>query len=80
MFIFTIKKENSCRHLALNVARFFLFGNINVLREFSLRFRAYRVDKELNEYMQERDIVGPCLAEISIRNGKIRGWFSIPCG
>ena len=43
--------------LALN--KFFRPGNINALRELSLRFTAHRVDKELNEYMQEHDIVGP---------------------
>lgn len=43
--------------LALN--KFFRPGNINALRELSLRFTAYRVDKELNEYMQENDIPGP---------------------
>jgi len=43
--------------LALN--KFFRPGNINALRELSLRFTAYRVDKELNEYMQEHDIQGP---------------------
>ena len=43
--------------LALN--KFFRPGNINALRELSLRFTAYRVDKELNEYMQEHDIAGP---------------------
>jgi two-component system sensor histidine kinase KdpD len=43
--------------LALN--KFFRPGNINALRELSLRFTAYRVDKELNEYMQEHDIPGP---------------------
>ncbi|GMA97290.1 sensor histidine kinase KdpD [Pelosinus sp. IPA-1] len=43
--------------LALN--KFFRPGNINALRELSLRFTAYRVDKELNQYMQEHDIPGP---------------------
>jgi two-component system sensor histidine kinase KdpD len=43
--------------LALN--KFFRPGNINALRELSLRFTAYRVDQELNEYMQEHDIPGP---------------------
>jgi two-component system sensor histidine kinase KdpD len=43
--------------LALN--KFFRPGNINALRELSLRFTAHRVDKELNEYMQDHDITGP---------------------
>ena len=43
--------------LALN--KFFRPGNINALRELALRFTAYRVDKELNEYMQAHDIAGP---------------------
>ncbi|MDF2635216.1 MAG: osmosensitive channel signal transduction histidine kinase [Pelosinus sp.] len=43
--------------VALN--KFFRPGNINALRELALRFTAYRVDKELNEYMQEHDIPGP---------------------
>jgi len=43
--------------LALN--KFFRPGNINALRELSLRFTAHRVDKELNEYMQDHDIAGP---------------------
>jgi len=43
--------------LALN--KFFRPGNINALRELALRFTAYRVDKELNEYMQEHNIQGP---------------------
>lgn len=43
--------------LALN--KFFRPGNINALRELSLRFTAHRVDKELTEYMQDHDIAGP---------------------
>ncbi|MCC5466583.1 sensor histidine kinase [Pelosinus baikalensis] len=43
----------------LALHKFFRPGNINALRELSLRFTAYRVDKELNEYMQEHDIPGP---------------------
>ncbi len=43
--------------LALN--KFFRPGNINALRELSLRFTANRVDKELHNYMQEHDIPGP---------------------
>lgn len=43
----------------LALHKFFRPGNINALRELALRFTAYRVDKELNEYMQEHDIPGP---------------------
>lgn len=43
--------------LALN--KFFRPGNINALRELSLRFTASRVDQDLSEYMQEHDIAGP---------------------
>ena len=39
--------------------RFFRPGNINALRELSLRFTASRVDKDLNEYMREHRIDGP---------------------
>ena len=38
---------------------FFRPGNINALRELSLRFTASRVDKELSEYMREHRIDGP---------------------
>ncbi|MBP2643822.1 MAG: kdpD 3 [Firmicutes bacterium] len=38
---------------------FFRPGNINALRELSLRFTASRVDKELSEYMREHHISGP---------------------
>jgi len=44
--------EQALRH-------FFRPGNINALRELSLRFTASRVDKELNEYMREHRIDGP---------------------
>lgn len=47
------------RQAELALTKFFRPGNINALRELSLRFTAYRVDKELNEYMQEHDIAGP---------------------
>ena len=43
--------------MALN--KFFRPGNINALRELSLRFTANRVDKDLHEYMQAHDIIGP---------------------
>ena len=43
--------------MALN--KFFRPGNINALRELSLRFTANRVDKDLHDYMQAHDIVGP---------------------
>ena len=38
---------------------FFRPGNINALREMALRFTAYRVDQQLNEYMQDHAIEGP---------------------
>ncbi len=38
---------------------FFRPGNINALRELSLRFTASRVDKELSEYMRDHNIDGP---------------------
>ncbi|MDT8899693.1 ATP-binding protein [Anaeroselena agilis] len=38
---------------------FFRPGNINALREMSLRFTASRVDKQLSEYMREHQIDGP---------------------
>jgi len=43
----------------LALDKFFRPGNINALRELSLRFTANRVDKELHEYMQAHDIEGP---------------------
>ncbi|SDF13873.1 sensor histidine kinase [Sporomusa acidovorans] len=39
--------------------KFFRPGNINALREMSLRFTANRVDKDLSEYMVEHKIEGP---------------------
>ncbi|KYZ76027.1 histidine kinase [Anaerosporomusa subterranea] len=39
--------------------RFFRPGNINALRELSLRFTASRVDKDLNEYMRDHNINKP---------------------
>lgn len=38
---------------------FFRPGNINALREMSLRFTAHRVDQQLNEYMRDHAIEGP---------------------
>ena len=38
---------------------FFRPGNINALREMALRFTAYRVDQQLNEYMHDHAIEGP---------------------
>ncbi|MEN6566392.1 MAG: sensor histidine kinase KdpD [Veillonellales bacterium] len=38
---------------------FFRPGNINALREMSLRFTAHRVDQQLNEYMHDHAIEGP---------------------
>jgi two-component system sensor histidine kinase KdpD len=38
---------------------FFRPGNINALREMSLRFTASRVDQKLSEYMREHRIDGP---------------------
>ena len=39
--------------------KFFRPGNINALRELSLRFTASRVDRALSEYMREHHIDGP---------------------
>lgn len=39
--------------------KFFRPGNINALRELSLRFTAQRVDKDLADYMREHQIKGP---------------------
>lgn len=39
--------------------KFFRQGNINALRELSLRFTAARVDKDVNDYMREHSICGP---------------------
>ena len=39
--------------------KFFRAGNINALRELSLRYTARRVDKELQDYMVENRIDGP---------------------
>ena len=39
--------------------KFFRAGNINALRELSLRYTARRVDKELQDYMLENRIDGP---------------------
>ncbi|TWH45092.1 sensor histidine kinase KdpD [Sporomusa sp. KB1] len=39
--------------------KFFRTGNINALREMSLRFTASRVDKDMSEYMHEHKIEGP---------------------
>lgn len=39
--------------------KFFRPGNINALRELSLRFTASRVDKDLNAYMRDHNIDGP---------------------
>ena len=39
--------------------KFFRPGNINALRELSLRFTASRVDQALSEYMREHHIDGP---------------------
>lgn len=39
--------------------KFFRPGNINALREMSLRFTASRVDKDMSEYMHEHKIEGP---------------------
>lgn len=39
--------------------KFFRPGNINALRELSLRFTACRVDKEMHEYMRAHHIEGP---------------------
>ncbi|WP_425059400.1 Sensor protein KdpD [Sporomusa carbonis] len=41
------------------IRKFFRPGNINALRELSLRFTANRVDKEMSEYMREHSIEGP---------------------
>jgi two-component system sensor histidine kinase KdpD len=39
--------------------KFFRPGNINALRELSLRFTANRVDQDLSEYMKQEKIAGP---------------------
>lgn len=39
--------------------QFYRAGNINALRELSLRFTASRVDRDLHDYMREHDIKGP---------------------
>ncbi len=39
--------------------KFFRPGNINALRELSLRFTAKRVDQDLAEYMKQENIEGP---------------------
>jgi two-component system sensor histidine kinase KdpD len=39
--------------------KFFRPGNINALRELSLRFTANRVDQDLSEYMKQENIAGP---------------------
>lgn len=39
--------------------KFFRPGNINALRELSLRFTASRVDREMQEYMRAHNIEGP---------------------
>lgn len=47
------------RQEELALDKFYRPGNINALRELALRFTANRVDKELHQYMQQHDIVGP---------------------
>jgi two-component system sensor histidine kinase KdpD len=42
-----------------SIRKFFRPGNINALREMSLRFTAKRVDKDMSSYMQEHKIDGP---------------------
>lgn len=39
--------------------QFFRPGNINALRELSLRFTASRVDREMHDYMRQHNIEGP---------------------
>jgi len=39
--------------------KFFRQGNINALRELSLRFTAERVDRDVKDYMREHSICGP---------------------
>ncbi len=39
--------------------KFFRPGNLNALRELSLRFTANRVDQDLSEYMKQQKIDGP---------------------
>lgn len=41
------------------IANFFRKGNLDALREMSLRITAERVDRELREYMQGKRIAGP---------------------
>lgn len=41
------------------MSNFFRYGNITALREMSLRITADRVEKQLTDYMQKENIVGP---------------------
>jgi len=41
------------------VENFFRIGNLTALREMALRLTAEAVDKQLQEYMQKKNIVGP---------------------
>ncbi|TAL68865.1 MAG: sensor histidine kinase KdpD [Bacteroidetes bacterium] len=41
------------------VQNFFRIGNLTALREMSLRITAERVDKQLQDYMQKKNIIGP---------------------
>ncbi|MBP2636540.1 MAG: kdpD 3 [Firmicutes bacterium] len=42
-----------------SMRKFFRLGNINALREMSLRFTARRVDKDMSAYMHKHNINGP---------------------
>ena len=46
-------------HAEQALRKFFRAGNINALRELSLRYTASRVDKDLSDYMREHKIDGP---------------------
>jgi two-component system sensor histidine kinase KdpD len=41
------------------VKNFFRIGNLTALREMALRLTAERVDRQLRDYMQKKNIVGP---------------------
>lgn len=54
-FNHTIHDENKREELE----RFFRIGNINALREMAFRYAAQRVDSQLEQYMQAKNITGP---------------------
>ncbi|WP_410512280.1 sensor histidine kinase KdpD [Paenibacillus sp. BR2-3] len=46
-------------HKKEEMQRFFRIGNINALREMTFRYAAQRVDSQLEQYMQAKEIAGP---------------------